>query len=71
MEGYRGEPRRGEVRREVREVQGRSKRNDRKNGKAGAKKQGGIGKRRKRYTGELDGIDMKTYLDGPVDFAKR
>ena len=40
MEGYRGRPRRGIVYREVWRVQDRSKRNNRRKGKAHAKKQG-------------------------------
>ena len=92
---YRGKkPRRGDVRREVWEVQDRSGRNDRKKGKASAKKEGGLGKknairgmmieRRERlalrkvesekktllYGGLREGIGTKTYLHGPVDFAK-
>ena len=41
---YSGKPRRGDVRREVWEVRGRRRRNDRQKGKPGATKQGGIEK---------------------------
>ena len=43
MEAYRGKPRRGDVRREGWEVQGRTRRKDRKKGKTSAKKQGEFG----------------------------
>ena len=63
----------GGVRREVWEVQGRSRRKDRKKGKASAKKQGGIGKTRRDIRG-IEGRDrienvsgMKAYLHGPRD----
>ena len=56
MEGYSRKPRRDEVRREIWQVQGRSRRKDRKKGKASTKKQGGIGETLKRYTvGEAKG----------------
>ena len=51
MEACRGKPRRGDVRREVWEVQGRNRRKDRKKGKASAKKQGGIGETRRDVRG--------------------
>ena len=62
----------GDVRREVWGVQGRSsRRNDKKNGNASATKQGGIGKKHLGiYGGLSEGIGMKTYLHGPMDFAK-
>ena len=60
MEGYRGKSRRGDVRGEVWEARGRSRRNDRKEGKASATKQGGIGK----ILGFVRGIE------GPMEFAK-
>ena len=49
MEIYRGIPIRDDVRREVWEVQHRSRREDRKKGKASAKKQGGTEQHLKRY----------------------
>ena len=67
MEGYRG---RGDVRREIWEVQGRSRIKDRKKGKASAKEQGGIGKTLGDIGGLREGIGMKTYMHGPMDFVK-
>ena len=43
MEGYRGKPRRCDVRREIWKVQDRSRRKDREEGQAGDKEQGGLG----------------------------
>ena len=65
---YRGKPtKKGDVRREVWEVQGRGRRNDR----ASATKQGGIGEKGLEiYGGLSEGLEMKTYLHCPMDFAK-
>ena len=72
LEGCRGEPRRGGVRREVWEVQGRGRTRDRKKRKASAKKQGGIGKTLEDTRGieRRNRIRVKTYLHGPMDFAR-
>ena len=52
MEGYRRKPRRVDVRREVWEVQGRSRRKYRNKGKASALKQGELGETLKDDTGD-------------------
>ena len=70
MEGYRRKPRRDDIRREVWEsVQRRNRRKDRKKGKAGAKKQGGIGK----TLGGIRGVERRNrnenvFARGPMDF---
>ena len=53
-EGYRGEPGRGDARRELREVQGRSRRNDEKKGNASVTKQYEFGEKHSRdiYAGD-------------------
>ena len=70
MEGYRGKPRRDDVRREIWEVQDRSTRKDRKKRHASAKNQGEI----EETLGDVRGIKrrmaMKRYLHDPMDFAK-
>ena len=59
MEGYRRKPRRDDIRREVWEsVQRRNRRKDRKKGKAGAKKQGGIGK----TLGGIRGVERRNRI---------
>ena len=70
MEGYRRKPRRYTVHREVCGVQDRSKRKDRNKGKASAKKLGEGGGTVTDLRGLREEIGMKTYLYGPMDYAK-
>ena len=69
MEGYRRKPRRHTVHRKVCGVQDRSKRKERKKGKASAKKQGeGGGILVEIYGGSREEIGRKTYLHGPMNY---
>ena len=73
MEGYRKKPRRDPaVHREVLRGQDRSKRKDRNKGKASVKKrgEGGGTPRDLREVERRSMIGMKTYLHGPIDYAK-
>ena len=70
MELYRGKLRRGDVCREVWEVQGRSRRKDKKKGKASAAKQGGIGKSLRSIRGVEGRNRNETSVYGPMDYAK-
>ena len=70
MGGYRGKPRRCELHREGWEVQRRSRRNNINEKKASATKEGVIGKYLEIYGGLKEGMGMKMYLYGLVDFAK-
>ena len=62
MKGFRRKLGRDDVRREVWEVRGRSRRKGRKKGKAGAKKQGGL---RKRLRG-IRGIEQRNICENVV-----
>ena len=71
MEGHRRKPRRNDNRREVWKVQGRSRRKDGIKGKASAKKHKVKSEKHlETYGGLSEGIEMKTYLHVPIDFAK-
>ena len=71
MEGVRGRPSRGTVYREVWRVQDGSKRKNRRKGLASAKKKGERGEAFRYIGGLREDIGMKTYLHGPMDYAKK
>ena len=71
MEGYRRKPRGDDVRREVWEVKDRSRRNDRKKGyRLALRTKVKSEEHLEIYGGLREGIGIKMYLHGPVDFAK-
>ena len=70
MRGYRGKPKRCDLHREGWEVQSRSRRNNINEKKASATKEGVIGKYLEIYGGLKEGMGMKMYSYGLVDFAK-
>ena len=69
MEGYRGRPRRGTVYREVWRVQDRSKRNIEEEERQALRNK--VKDKHLEIYGRLrEYIGMKTYLHGPMDYAK-
>ena len=71
MEGYRRKPRRDTVHREkVCGVQDKSTRRGIDKGKASARKQGERGGTLRDLLKRREEIGMKTYLRGPIDYAK-
>ena len=71
MEVYRGGPKRVTVCKDVWRIQGRSKKNTRREGKASAKIYDGRGGALRDIRGLRENVGMRTWLHGLMDYAKK